>query len=274
MKVLFSIIAFYPNPLQFNKLLAVLKPYKVLIIDNTKNNLGYTGAANKAIKHSLKNNFDWLVILNQDIEVNKKAVSQFVKTLDKTKPGIAGPFVGTLDSKRWTTILKENSKFEALNSKQILNSKLQNKKSFNNLNFDYWNLFRISDLEFRIYPYISGSFLAIHKDVIAKVGGFYQPYFMYYEDADYCVRAQKAGFSITSVEIPGIFHQDAAPSLLHEYYLARNHLLFVKRNAPLTVKLHEILRFPKTIYQHLKNKNQGALKGIIDYYLGRLGQYK
>ncbi len=40
-KIIFSVITYRPNQTQLNKLLSVLKPYKTLIVDNTKNNLGY-----------------------------------------------------------------------------------------------------------------------------------------------------------------------------------------------------------------------------------------
>ena len=63
---------------------------------------------------------------------------------------------------------EENPNFEARNSKQILNSnipmfKTSNRFSliafvkvcFGHLNLRFWLLFRISDLEFRIYPLLS-----------------------------------------------------------------------------------------------------------------------
>lgn len=262
--ILFSIITYHPNPHQLKNLLIVLKPYQVLIVDNTKNNLGYAQGANKAIKEALKQKADWVIILNQDLTVSPAFLQKFVSLLNTSKPAIIGPFVGALDKKRWTTILPENSKFQAQNSKRIKNF------GFNNY-FEFWIW------NFGLNHYISGSFIAIHKKVIEEVGNFYQPYFMYYEDADYCVRSQKAGFSVISVKIPGITHHDTSSlgqnSFLHEYYLARNHLLFVKRNAPLLVKIHEFFRFPKTIYEHLKNKNQGALTGIKDYLIGKYGKF-
>ena len=63
---------------------------------------------------------------------------------------------------------EENQNLEARNSKQILNSNIPMFKTphwfsfiaavkvrFGHLNLSFWLLFRISDLEFRIYPLIS-----------------------------------------------------------------------------------------------------------------------
>ena len=47
-------------------------------------------------------------------------------------------------------LFRENPKSEALNSKQIINLKSQNSKQFWIWNFSAWNLFRISNLGFRI----------------------------------------------------------------------------------------------------------------------------
>ena len=97
--------------------------------------------------------------------------------------------------------------------------------------------------------------MAIHKRVIEKIGYFYEPYFMYYEDADLCVRAKNAGFPLKKLNGAGIEHSDrpvwGKGSRIHEYYLARNHLWFVWRLAPWNVKLYELIRLPKTLLEFL-----------------------
>ena len=128
--ILFTIITYHPNLEQLKKLLAVLKPYQVLVVDNTKNNLGYAGGANKAIKKSLKQKADWIVILNQDLTITPVFLKKFVSLLLISKPAILGPFAGSFDKKRWTTILNENSKYKARNSKQIPMLKIQIFKQF------------------------------------------------------------------------------------------------------------------------------------------------
>ena len=201
--VWFVVVVYKQHPLDTKKLKDTLADYHSIFIDNAEHNRGYGGGANVGIKEALKNGAEWVVILNQDIVITKTALETFLQSL-KT-PGIYGPFGGSLDSKRWTTIFPS-----------------------------------------RDTQYISGSMIAIHKNVITTIGYFYEPYFMYYEDVDFCIRAKRAGFLLTKVSSEGIAHKDHA----NNFYLARNHFLFVLRQAPLGVKLYELIRLPKTLYEH------------------------
>ena len=229
------IVSFHPDKESIRSFIRVFSDRLLYVIDNTRYNLGYGGGANKGIRRALHQGAEWMVIMNQDLNVTKSGIETFKKVLRKSPPGIVGPFAGGLDKMRWTTLLP---------SKQV--------------------------------DYISGACMAIHRKVIEKVGLFYEPYFMYYEDADYCVRAKKAGFRLIHVPIESIKHDDK-PSLgkgtfLHEYYLARNHLLFIERMAPLHVKSYEYLRLSKTLIEHAVRKNTGAFSGTIDYFMRRFGE--
>lgn len=182
-----------------------------IVIDNTEKNLGYGGGANLGITRALDEGSDWVVVCNQDITLSNKDKEILNNKLVKAKPGIYGPEAGTFDKKRWTTILPAYGTID----------------------------------------YISGSCMAIHKYVFEKIGYFYEPYFMYYEDADFSVRAKKAGFPLGLLVLPGFQHDcTIAKERRKKYYLFRNHLLFVLRNAPRIVQLHELLRLPKTIYDY------------------------
>ena len=206
-----------------------------LNIISLKNNLGYGGGANVGINDALKRGVKWVVILNQDLKITKSALNEFEHVIARSRPGIIGPFPGELDKNRWSTILPAEKA-----------------------------------------DYISGSFIAIHRDVVKRIGLFYEPFFMYYEDVDYCIRAKEFGFPLTALKNSGIAHEDNSSlgkkSYLLEYYLARNHMLFVQRQAPLKVKLHEYLRVPKTLNEYIKSNNKGGIDGIKDYFVQKFGE--
>ncbi len=123
--------------------------------------------------------------------------------------------------------------------------------------------------------YITGSCIAIHKNVYKKVGNFYEPYFLYYEEMDYCVRAKREGFAITHLPVDGIMHEESKSlgnnTLAHQYYLSRNHLLLVQRLALSRVKCYEFIRMPLTIFEHIVRRQWGALQGIRDFIVCRFG---
>jgi len=246
----FVIVTYKPNLKYINDLLTVLPSFSI-IIDNSselkqnevsgatllspQSNTGYAGGANVGIRHALAHNAQWIVVLNQDTVMTKKAVMSLVKYLSKSKPGIYGPYAGGLDPQRWTTIMP-SMKAE----------------------------------------YISGCCIAIHRDVIAKIGYFFEPYFMYYEEVDYCIRAQRANFPVKLALIEGISHEESVSlgrgSLLHQYYLARNHLLFVSRLAPPRVRRREYLRLPFTMMEHIMRHEYGAFLGVCDFLFHRFGR--
>lgn len=237
-KIIFVIVTYKPNKKALEELGKELGDWPVVVVDNTKNNRGYSGGANSGIRSALAEGAQWVVVLNQDVTITKQGITQFVKTLEKLSPGVYGPDAGTLDSTRWSTILPYKSSVD----------------------------------------YISGSCMAIHQKVLEKIGGFYELYFMYYEDADLCMRAKKAGFAIQKIPMKGFVHKEKPVfekgSFYQEYYLARNHLLFVERNAPTFVKVHEFLWMPLTLYEHYKNGNVGALTGIKDFALRKFYDYR
>lgn len=204
-------------------------------------NLGYGGGCNTGIKHALKKNFTWIVLLNDDISFTERTVQSLSIYLKKSKAGIYGPEGGTLDRKRWTTRLSKDN--------------VQNAESI---------------------AYVSGSCIAVHRSVIKTVGLLCESYFMYYEDAELCIRAAYCGFPVKTIAVLGMQHGGGRSmgydSYLHRYYLSRNHLLFVERNAPFYIKLREALRLPKTIFNHVIAKDLAAISGIFDYCFRKFGR--
>lgn len=205
----FVVVTYRPDAMVLRRLMEALEGWPVKVVDNTQRNLGFAAGANRGMKAAFDAGVEWAVVVNQDIRVAKKGITRFCATAQNGEPGIIGPEVGSLDPQRWTTILPASGPVD----------------------------------------YISGSCIAIHRKVWKNVGGFYEPYVIYYEDVDLCVRARKAGFALQQVEIEGFRHESDASNASKKYYLARNHLLFVARLAPIPVKLYELIRLPKTLWE-------------------------
>lgn len=204
----------------------------------TNENEGYGGGANVGLRFCFGEGATWGVVFNQDITVTPAAIRSLGAVIGGLPPAVAGPWVGSLDPNRWTTILPATKAYGR---------------------------------------YVSGACMAIHRDVVRRIGYFYEPYFLYYEDVDYSVRAKRGGFPMKHVAIAGFTHKVSATTeeeSLRTYYLSRNHLLFVKRWAPMWVKLREFVRLPKTMLEHINQGEDQATEGIRDYLLGRFGPKK
>lgn len=79
-----------------------------------------------------------------------------------------------------------------------------------------------------------GAAMLVRKEVIGKTHGFYEPFFLYYEEIDWSYRIMASGFSIYYQPSAIVLHKESMSvgknSPLKIFFLARNRLLFMKRN--------------------------------------------
>ena len=84
-------------------------------------------------------------------------------------------------------------------------------------------------------PYAHGAAMFIRRDAIDKVGLMPNCYFLYYEELDWSMMFAHAGYQIWYEPKCTIFHKESQStgqnSPLRTYYLTRNRLLLVRRNA-------------------------------------------
>ena len=225
-----------------------------------KSNLGYAEGNNVGIKFAMRHNADIILLLNNDVLVTPNILIRLLSVINSDeKIGIVGPMTYYTDKKKIIAdaggiIMKH--RYFGVNRGQKEKDKGQ---------FD-----KISEVDF-----ISGSAMLIKSSVFKKIGLLDGRFFLYYEDADLCFRAKKAGFKSVFVPETVIYHTFGATSgigsAIHHYYTTRNHYLFVEKHAPITVKVKEFLRMPKTIWEFMKStdkaKKKYSLLGIRDYYL-------
>lgn len=235
---------------------------KILI---NKKNLGWSGGNNKGIKYALRNGADVVVLVNNDtVFTQKKFISNLVKCFEEDSSiGIVGP-----------KILSNTNKGMLLSAGGFFNRRYFSKPCGIGKK-DRGQYDHIGEVEF-----VSGTAMAIKKDVFKKIGYLNEDYYLYFEDADFCMRAKKSGFKCVIKQNAVIEHIGEATSgnksALHTYYNTRNHLLFVEKWAPLRVKAREFLRLPKTYYEFNKFKNKNIREfgklGVRDYLLRKFGE--
>jgi len=235
---------------------------KTALLQN-KTNLGWAGGNNVGIKYVLRKNAKYVLLLNNDVTIDKNTIPELISSFNKVKNiGIVGPKT-YYDNKSKNIIadaggLIEKNRFFGVNRGQGEKDLGQYKGSFET-------------------DFISGSAMMVKSEVFEKVGFFDESFYLYYEDTDFCLRAKKCGYLsiITSKAI--VYHKFGQTSKigspLHNYFTTRNHFLFVQKHAPFRVKLKEFIRTPKTAYEFLRSNNgKYSLLGIRDYYLRKFGK--
>jgi GT2 family glycosyltransferase len=109
--------------------------------------------------------------------------------------------------------------------------------------------------------FVTGCALLIRRKVVESIGFLDERFFLYYEDADYSLRAQKNGFRVGVVPQARVYHSEqsqANPQKL--YYLVLSGLLFFEKHASVWQKPYFL------IYGTIRR-----IKNMFDRMRGRAG---
>lgn len=232
-----------------------------LSIIRNKKNFGYASGNNIGISFALDRGVRYVLLLNPDMVLSHGSLSTLIAHCEsKPNIGIVGPKIYILGTpnKIWSCggiIDKERYTAGLIGYREVDSGHYKNKKEVD---------------------YVSGAGMLVRREVFNKVGSFFPYYFLYYEDVELCLRARLMGFKVV-FEPSVIFNHDFSSSVgryspLKQYYMARNHLLFVERNAPRRVLIREFLRLPKTVLEHCLRGDLYSLLGVSDYFLRRFGK--
>ena len=208
MKLWAIIVTYHTSANQLKQLVqqlvkAGIKRKQIFIKDNTKKNIGYAAAVNLGLRAGIKNKFEYFLVLNPDIHLNK-----FLTT--DIEQGFArfNIFGG---------VFKQGKKtyYQGLIDPVYLSGGLSTVRK-----------------KEQYYPadFVSGSLMFVDLKIIKTIGYLNKQYFMYYEDVDYCYRAQKNGLKVgINSRIRYTHFESLKNSLDKERYLKKNHRLFLDK---------------------------------------------
>jgi GT2 family glycosyltransferase len=117
-----------------------------------------------------------------------------------------------------------------------------------------------------------GAAMMISKEAIEKVGLMYENYFLYYEEMDWGARIKRAGFQIRVNLQALIYHKESVSvgqkSAMKEYFMNRNRILFIRRNASIFPSIVFYFHFlflvaPRNILNYLKEGNPGFIQILL-----------
>lgn len=121
-------------------------------------------------------------------------------------------------------------------------------------------------------PYAHGAAMLIKREAIKKIGLMPECYFLYYEELDWSMMFNKAGYKIWYDPACTIYHKESQStgqnSPLRTYYITRNRLLLIKRNRRgfykyLAYSYLVGLVFPRDILKAGLNGQYGLLKATL-----------
>lgn len=212
---------------------------KFNFIKNEKNS-GFSAGNNIGIRFALERMADYVFLLNNDAVLEKDTLSKLVEAAEQKEAGIFSPLIYDRNNKIWFS----GGEIKWMEMRTIHKNDLpKDKKPY-------------------ITEYISGCAILIKKEVFKKIGLFSEDYFLYYEDADFCLRAKKNGFECLIVPDAKIKHWEKSELDLSNkiYWLVISGLIFFEKNSPSSLKLwlrpYLYLRKTKNIIDNLNDRNK------------------
>jgi GT2 family glycosyltransferase len=167
-------------------------PAVELVVNNS--NLGFAAGNNEGIQYALQRGADYVLLLNNDTQVDRMVLTGLVRTC-AADPGVglASPKVYYLDrrhviyyagaSRGWLPLLP-----------RLIGAGEE----------DHGQYEQLQEVD-----YVWGQAMFVKREVIESVGLLDPSFFMYYEDADYCLRAKRAGYKIVCVPSACVWHKVA-----------------------------------------------------------------
>ena len=241
------------------------KSEKIKIIKN-ENNEGFSKANNQGIKYSIKNGFDYVLLLNNDTLIKNDLIDSLIQQSITLNQKIIQPLILNYDgSKIWNAGGTINNFFGTFQT-------LKKGKTFKNFKSDK-----------NLTEWFTGCCVLIKLEIFNHVGYFDERFFAYYEDVDYSIRLKKMGYSIALMTNSYLQHYESASSKSmkkiegnlspYVHYLnIRNHILLLKKHSKsfnlIGVLLYQLVKiFSYLLYFLIRfrfNKFKMVSKGLVD----------
>jgi GT2 family glycosyltransferase len=187
-------------------------------------NLGYAGGNNLGLRRALELGADYVLLLNNDAFLAEGTISEMVQLMDsEPAAGAVGPTIvyDAEPARVWCAgagLRLTDGHTWRLHAEQ-----------------------RVDDLAGSAVAVslLSGCALMLRRAALEQVGLLDERYFLYYEEADWCVRAAAAGWRLLWLPSAIVRHRVAASSESAAagrtpprvtYYMTRNRMLFLSKH--------------------------------------------
>ena len=207
---------------------AIRSAFPDVEIIETGRNLGFAGGNNVGIRHALERGADYILLLNNDTEVDSGMLDAFVAAAGHFPD--AGVFSGKIyfhaePNRIWYAGAQwnpKNARFDLLGE-----GLLDDGTNFSNTCET---------------GYACGCAFFLPAGRLREIGLLDEDFFLYFEETDWCYRAKAAGHPSIFVPDAKLWHKVSVSfggegSPLALYFITRNRLLWARRHASMTTRL-------------------------------------
>ncbi len=189
---------------------------RIMIVRNATN-LGFAKAANQGLKLAARSGAEFSILINNDTVFESDFLGSFVEARNRLQAHVIAPRIMQMNdpAKSWYA----GGHFE---QDWIL--------------ANHHDPFDAADrTEWRKVEYASGCCLGVTRQVLETVGLLDESFFVYWEDADYCLRLKAAGIPIFYVRDPFMLHEgggasDGENTPAHNCRFYRSHMQMLRKH--------------------------------------------
>ncbi len=205
--------------------------YRNVRFIRSERNLGFAGGNNSGIKVATG---DYFFLVNNDTEFTDGLIESLVNILDNN------PDVGAVSPKIRYFEKPEIIQYAGFSS---MNFNTGRNKCIGQFEKDHGQYDRNTGPT----AYVHGAAMMVRKEVIDKAGPMPENFFLYYEEMDWCEKIRRSGYQVWFEPKALIYHKESVSvgkeSPLKEYFMTRNRILFIRRNAPAFSRILFFLHF-------------------------------
>jgi GT2 family glycosyltransferase len=218
----------------------IKQQFPELTVLTNSENLGFSEGNNIGIRYALKQNADFIFLLNNDTTVSSDCILELLKAADQNpNGGIFGPKIYFTSGKEFHL-----DRYQVHERGHVI--------WYAGGKIDWANVYAshrgVDEVDQGQYDelarthFVSGCAMFVRRSVFEKIGLFDPKVYLYFEDVDFSRRAELKKFELYYVPTARLWHDNAGSSGgsgsdLQNYYITRNRLLIGLRYAPWKTKL-------------------------------------
>jgi len=238
----------------------------------SESNLGFTGGNNIGIQYAIESfDSEFVFLLNNDTEIDEKCLRLLTKRM------LSDPKIGAICPKIYFGKGQEFHKqdYDRVDLGNIIwyaggSIDWQHLAAFHR-GVDEVDRTQFDKLDSS--DFATGCAVLLSREVLEKIGGFDEKYFLYFEDVDLSLKIAAAGYQIAFEPKAKVWHLNAGSSggsgsKVHDYYQTRNRLLLAFSHGG----VREWLTAIRIGLQVLSENNPTKRTAVLHAFTGNYGK--
>ncbi len=208
-------------------------------------NLGYAHGVNIGLKEAKRRGYGLFCVINNDVIFNEKFIESALARLNKTPHSVIGGkiyYAPGYEYHRQRYKRQERGKILWYAGGEI---------DWDHMEILHRGVDKVDNHQYDKFEeteFITGCLILFDKNVLDRVGFWNEKYFLYYEDADFCIRAERRQVGLYYDPSLVIWHKvsqstGGSGSSIHQKYQAQNKVRLGLKYAPLRTKIHLVKNF-------------------------------